>query len=592
MTVPPVLTFSPDEGGIPLDLQILIGEKLLVQANSGGGKSWMIRYLLEQTHGRVQHIVIDREGEFATLREQFPYLLVGSEGEIPADLRAAKLLPRKLLELGVSTIIDLSDLKIGEQREYVAHFIGAMNHLPRELWRDVLVIVDEAQIYAPETGKVRGSLASKEELAMAASTWRKRGYCLVLATQRLAKIDKDVVAELHNKVIGRTSDNDLKRAGEELDLDKQGTRELRSMTPGTFWAYGPSISIDPVLVRSGPIQTHPPKRGALREPAPPTPAAIASITSALADLPRQAQEEAQTIEELRQQIGHLRSALQHAEREAQEPQIVDRPVVDEAAIAEAVTTATAVLEQRWRAKAEELLKDARVALDVAVDNAAGEIERIAIPETLRVPSEVERLATVAANRAPWPAVSHPSTRTNIMRESPPCEPFARANHADGALSGPKLATLNAIAQLNALGIAQPNVVQVALLRGVSHTTGTFKQDLRELVAAGYVARESGLLKLTSLGRGEARAATTLRSLRDLQDAWYAALPAPRAAILREVARVYPRAIARPDLAARLGKSHTTGTFKDDLRKLRDYGLVMFASGSVAATPMFFPQGLR
>jgi hypothetical protein len=50
--------------GIRCDLSVLIDTRLLMQASSGGGKSWALRRLLEQSHGKVQQIVIDPEGEF------------------------------------------------------------------------------------------------------------------------------------------------------------------------------------------------------------------------------------------------------------------------------------------------------------------------------------------------------------------------------------------------------------------------------------------------------------------------------------------------------------------------------------------------
>jgi hypothetical protein len=53
----------------------LLETRLLVQANSGGGKSWALRRILEQTATKVQQLVIDPEGEFATLREKFDYVI-------------------------------------------------------------------------------------------------------------------------------------------------------------------------------------------------------------------------------------------------------------------------------------------------------------------------------------------------------------------------------------------------------------------------------------------------------------------------------------------------------------------------------------
>src|SRR3989454_10288624 len=92
---------------VGIDLPSLLDTRLLVQANSGGGKSWLLRRILEQSHGKVQQIVIDLEGEFSTLREKYDYVLAGKEGDTPADPKSASLLARKLLELNVSAIIDL-----------------------------------------------------------------------------------------------------------------------------------------------------------------------------------------------------------------------------------------------------------------------------------------------------------------------------------------------------------------------------------------------------------------------------------------------------------------------------------------------------
>src|SRR3954463_622243 len=93
-----------------IDLPTLIDTRLLIQANSGGGKSWLLRRLLEQSHGKVQQIILDPEGEFSSLREKYDYILAGKEGDTPADPRSAALLARRLLELNVSAIIDLYEL--------------------------------------------------------------------------------------------------------------------------------------------------------------------------------------------------------------------------------------------------------------------------------------------------------------------------------------------------------------------------------------------------------------------------------------------------------------------------------------------------
>jgi hypothetical protein len=378
----PLITFDDRSGGVKLDLNQLIVSRLLIQANSGGGKSHAVRYLLEQTFGKVQQIVIDPEGEFATLREKYPYLLVGIGGDVPADIRGAKLLPRKLLELGLSAIIDLSEFGLPQQRSYVQNFTDALNHVPRELWKDCLVVYDEGHRWAPEVGRSSGKEVQPltEAIATLQSAGRKRGFCGIIATQRLSKLNKDVAAECLNKLIGRTSNEDIKRAGDELGLSKLQGKELRSLEPGTFWAYGPAISIDPVMVRTGSITTHPPKRGAARAPAPAAPGAIKKVLAELADLPQEAVEEARTVQDLQRKNADQAGRIRQLEKGVA-TKTVEKPVVDQAAIARAVKAAKDAGDRALKAARDandRELRRFRQTIKTEVGRAVQQVNRLSI----------------------------------------------------------------------------------------------------------------------------------------------------------------------------------------------------------------------
>src|SRR5512142_2250512 len=116
--------------GIDIDVPQLIKSRLLIQANSGGGKSYTIRRVCEQTFGLVQHIIIDREGEFYTLREKHDYAVFGKGGDGPADLKSAPLLARRLLELRLSAIVDIYELG-ARQAQFVKLFLEALVDVPR-----------------------------------------------------------------------------------------------------------------------------------------------------------------------------------------------------------------------------------------------------------------------------------------------------------------------------------------------------------------------------------------------------------------------------------------------------------------------------
>jgi len=307
-----------------INVERLVESKLLVQANSGGGKSWTIRLLAEQTYGKVQQIIIDHDGEYHTLAEKFDYVIARKGGEAPADIKSAALLARRLLELGVSAIIDIYEL--GTQRaEFVRRLLDAITNSPRDLWHPCLVFIDEAHLYCPEKGSSIASEAVKQFMSLG----RKRGFAGILATQRIAKLDKDAAAECNSKLIGRSAlDVDMKRSADELGFSsKEDARSLRTLKPGQFYAFGPAFTDEVTLIQVGDVKTtH--LRAGQRAMAPPAPREkVKKILAQLKDLPQEAEQEAKTIIELQAQVKQLRSALKKAESGAPAPveKIVEKP---------------------------------------------------------------------------------------------------------------------------------------------------------------------------------------------------------------------------------------------------------------------------
>ena len=85
-----------------LSLDHVIEERMSVQANSGGGKSYGLRVIAEQSYGKVQQIIISTKNEFRTLREKFDYILIGRntptyDVDIEIDARHAGKLAEKIL---------------------------------------------------------------------------------------------------------------------------------------------------------------------------------------------------------------------------------------------------------------------------------------------------------------------------------------------------------------------------------------------------------------------------------------------------------------------------------------------------------------
>lgn len=578
---------------VELDLDRLVVSRLLVQANSGGGKSHAIRYLLESTHGRVQHVVIDREGEFATLRERFPYLLVGPGGEVAADVRGAKLLARKLMELGVSAVLDLSELSLGQQREYVARFVEAINHLPRALWHDCLFVIDEAHLFAPEKGK--GESVAREAIAMLLSIGRKRGYCTVLATQRLSKLDKDAAAECLNKLIGRTSDEDVRRAGDELGFDRAAARELRSLEPGTFWTYGPAIGVDPVLVRTGKVSTQPPPRGAARA-APPTPEAIARIAGELADLPQQAADEEATAAELRSTIRRLENEIRKANHDAR--LVTATPSLDQRAIEEETTRRVNDVAVQLRAEYDRRVTEAARTLTERFGTVHGELAQLETDVTAALDGLLHKVPTpaprvTAARQPQFPESKAKLQRRPVVVPPPTGRQSVHVAIAEG-LSRPQQRILDALCAFEALGIDTASKSNVAVFSDASPTSSSFANNLGALRSIGLIDYPTGgEVALTPAGRGLANAPDAPATLSELHAAWFQKLSGPQGRILVELICAYPRGVDRERLADAAGASPTSSSYANNLGSLRSLGLIDYTRDrGVVATRLLFPAGLR
>lgn len=248
------------ESNKELDLSVLIDTRALICANSGGGKSYTARKIIEESFEKgIMSIVIDVEGEFRTLREKYDFLLIGQEGDINLSTRAAKLLPKKLMELNIPTIIDISELKKPERTKYVKEFLESLLELPREYWKPCLIFLDEIHTFAGQQEKQDSTWAVID----LATRGRKRGYCLIGCTQRIAKLHKDVVAELNNYGVGRTSlDIDMKRAAEILGFTtKEQMLSLRDLDDGEFFIFGPAFSKTIEKEKVARSKTTHPKRG-------------------------------------------------------------------------------------------------------------------------------------------------------------------------------------------------------------------------------------------------------------------------------------------------------------------------------------------
>jgi hypothetical protein len=563
---------------VSLDVARLVDTRMLVQANSGGGKSWALRRILEQTHGKLQHLVIDPEGEFASLREKYDYVLAArSGGDTTADPRAAKLLAERLLELGVSAILDIYDLKAHERVKFVRYFLEALVDAPKSLWHPALVVVDEAHVYCPEKGEAESAGAVID----LCTRGRKRGFCPLLATQRLAKLHKDAAAELNNKLIGRTGlDVDLKRACDELGFGKERWPELRATPPGTFFAFGPALSVTGVsLVLIGDVQTTHPKAGhRLATTAPPPTEKVKALLPKLADLPAEAEQRQRTAEDLRKEVASLKAQLrarpsERVEKEKVVTKTIEKPVLTDAQIKRMETVAARlVAEAKRHGKAMADFWANQDEVNAALLAALRSVSQGPPPLAVR---PAPRLVPAVA-RVPVQA-RHPST------------PSPANGHGD--LTGPEQRILDALAWLESIGQKEAEQSAVAFLARYTVGGGAFNNPRGKLNTKGLILYcRDDRLALTEAGRGLAHFPEEELTAAELQRRVLERLPGPERRILDVLLRAYPESVGNDDLARAANYEPGGGAFNNPRGRLRTLGLIDYERGQVRALPVLFLEG--
>ena len=539
------LTFDPDNhDGTRVDLQKLLTHKLAVQGNSGSGKSWLVRTLLEETHGAVQHLVLDPEGEFKTLRERFDdYVILAPSGgdlDITAETTGAPV--RALVKAGANIVLDLSEFTLGERDAVCAAAIQTLMALPRNEWRHLLVVVDEAHTLAPEGVGQNASLTALIDLA---TRGRKRGFGLVAVTQRIALLNKSLLAMCSNRIVGLTTlGTDMKRAGEELGFNTRERSVLKSLAVGEFFAVGPAISHEVLRVKSGPVKSTHPAPGQLTSAPPPASEALARVIRGLRDTTVD-EAHVEPVTKIPLEVGVSKSEVQRR-------------------VALAVAEATEPLEQRvvelesfCRRYAEE------------IGGLLGDLE-----------SSVPDAPPKASGLTPEPVPVELPERV--------VQPF------ETALPKPQQRILQALAGTEQLGVSALERQTAAVLSGQSPRSSAFSAHVASLSTAGLIGYpREGFVGLTEAGRRLVPTPEQPTTLKELHRRWNTYLKPYEAALLAPLLECHPWPLSREQLGKLAERSPTSSAFSDALASLKSLGLADHpAKGRVKATDLLFPVQLR
>ncbi len=578
-------------GPLRIDVPTLIGTRGFITASSGQGKSWLMRLLIERIGSRAQVIVIDPEGEFPSLREKLPMLLVGEGGELAADVRTAKLLAHKLLELKLSAVIDLYDLPAEDgldvwdaRRLYVAGFLNGIMNAPKSLYHPVIIAIDEAHQFAPKSDSGETGGVSRRAVNALMSAGRKRGFCGILASQRISKIHNDSIADAKNRFIGGiTLDNDQARAADELGMPKAERIQLRDLEPGEFYCYGPALPRGVTRFRTDAVATSHPQPGQSHAAeVPPAPDAIKKLVAELGDLPKQAQAEVDEVAGYQRRVADLEQKLRARPVQMQlapADKVVERVEVTvfrdgEVGRLEAAVATLATVGNQFTEFGQQLMS-AGQQFQAASAEVSGALKAAAA--RVNAPIKTGPIGPVRpAVPAPSPRGSFQKARGVIGREAAAAQPEGENRKLP---QGERL-ILEALIQYPA-GLRRE---QLTVLTGYKRSSrDTYIQRLRE---RGYASSDSERVTATLEGIAALPDAQPLPTGQALRDFWLARLPQGERTILEVLIAKYPNGIDRAALDELTPyKRSSRDTY---LMRLSAKELVVFAGrGQVRATGELF-----
>jgi uncharacterized protein len=228
------MLYLGSEGGRPfeVDANVVATGRTCVIGASGSGKSYAVGVICEELcKNSVPFAIVDTEGEHSGLREKYEVVVVGDDAD--ADLQWSSV---DLSQLAAQApdiaplVLDLSETE--NPKEKLGELLSAIYSEVERRRTPYLLIVEEADRFVPQNGErlpIFGEVARRG---------RKRGVGLMVCTQRPSLVDKNILSQCGNQLIGKlVIKNDLQAVAQFFsghDLPKH----LTSMEAGRFFAMG------------------------------------------------------------------------------------------------------------------------------------------------------------------------------------------------------------------------------------------------------------------------------------------------------------------------------------------------------------------
>ena len=232
---------SGPQGPFAIDANLVVTGRTCVLGSSGSGKSYAVGVLCEELcRSEVPFAIVDTEGEHTGLKERFEAIWVGEEKDSDLSWNSLDLVDLAKQAPDIAPLIlDVSDLT--DPKEKVSEFVSALYETLTQRRTPYLVVVEEADKFVPQYGQ------RVPIFAEVARRGRKRGMGLMICSQRPSLVDKNVLSQCGNQLIGKLIiQNDLQSVAQFFP-GKGLPKELTTLKAGQFFAMG-GFAPTPLLV--------------------------------------------------------------------------------------------------------------------------------------------------------------------------------------------------------------------------------------------------------------------------------------------------------------------------------------------------------
>jgi len=211
------------------------GEKSVIIAKSGYGKSYTARVIIEEGIKSGQtFIIVDPQDAYLNLPD-FEYI----NAEHVKSVRGLALL---LSQTNRNTVIRTKRLTITSQTMFINHFLS---HFRKNIRKGIqTIVIDEIHKFAPETQNTK----SKDTVRGMFQENRSDGLGCIAITQRISRLDKTILSQADHLCIGKVTSHRDKEAVKNYIDNVNDVEKISKLDKGEFYLYGFGLA-EPEIVK-------------------------------------------------------------------------------------------------------------------------------------------------------------------------------------------------------------------------------------------------------------------------------------------------------------------------------------------------------